>query len=331
MNKGVKNQFHRYIFLALIAIMIIISYKIIQPYILALISSFILAFLAKPLYSILNKKLNSSFSAILCITILTLIILIPLALVVAGITQQAYSTLNDPEIKSFFAEASSSPILKNLNFDFLSLREKGITFIINIIASAFSYLPSLIVSLIIIFFGTYYILINWNFLASSLENYLPFENKKAIAEDIAKATKGILYGTLIIAVIEALIAGIGFGLLGIKAYLLLTALIFILAFIPNLGPALVWIPLAIIYLLSENYPIAIGIIIIGVIMSLLIDTFLRTKILGETSNIHPLLMLVGILGGLSVFGIFGFIIGPLILLYTIKLIQEGIKNKEKVL
>ncbi|MBI2632046.1 AI-2E family transporter [Candidatus Pacearchaeota archaeon] len=326
MNKEVKNQLHHYIFLAIIVIMLILSYKILRPYFIALISAFILSYLTLPLYKLLNKKLKSSFSAILCILIVFLIILIPVSFIIANTVKQAYVALSDIDINSFFTNISKSTFLSDLHLDVASLREKVISFIINIVSSIASYLPSLLVSIIVMLFGMYYMLTNWSYLSSSLERYLPFKNKKSVIEDISKTTRGILYGMLLLAFIEFIVTAIGFAILGVNSYLLLAALVFILAFIPNIGPGLVWIPLVLISVALGNYSVAIGTIILGLILSIPIDTILRTKLLGKTSNIHPLIMLLGVLGGLSLFGIFGFIIGPLVLLYTIRLIEEAIKQ-----
>lgn len=326
MNKEVKNHLQQYIFLAIIAIMLILSYKILQPYLIALMSAFILSFLTLPLYKILNKKLNSSVSAFSCIIITFLVILIPISAIIGGVAQQAYIALSDVDVTSLYTKISSTPLFESLNLDIASLKEKIISVIINLISSVANYLPSFFISIIVMLFSMYYMLINWSLLSVSLERYLPFKNKKDVIEDITKTTRGILYGMLLLAFIEFIVAAIGLVILGVKSYLLLASLIFILAFIPNIGPGLVWIPLVLINIALGNYTVAIGSIILGLILSIPIDTFLRTKLLGKTSRIHPLIMLLGVLGGLSLFGIFGFIIGPLILLYTIRIIEEAIKQ-----
>jgi len=326
MNKEVKDKLNQYLFLVIIAIMLFLSYKILKPYLIALISAFILTFLTLPLYKLLNKKINGSISAVLCIIIIFLIILIPVSAIIGSMAKQAYNALSNANVNAILQKISSSPYLDYLNLDIVSLREKFISIFIDIISSVASYLPSLIVSLVVLIFGMYYMFTNWIILSNSLEKYLPFKNKKDVINDITKTTKGILYGMFIIAIIEFIVAAVGFAILGVDSYLILAAIIFILAFIPNIGPGLVWIPLALINIALGNYSIAIGAIILGLIISIPIDTFLRTKLLGDTSRIHPLIMLLGVLGGLSLFGIFGFVIGPLILLYTIRIIEEAIKT-----
>ena len=128
------------------------------------------------------------------------------------------------------------------------------------------------------------------------------------------------------ALIEFVVGVIGFYLVGVKAYILLPALIFLFAFIPGLGPVLVWGPLAIFYIALQDYPTGIGVIIVGLIISLVIEILLRNKLVGSSTGINPLVMLIGIIGGMTIFGLFGFIIGPLILVYTLKLIQQTVSH-----
>jgi predicted PurR-regulated permease PerM len=105
-------------------------------------------------------------------------------------------------------------------------------------------------------------------------------------------------------------------------------LVFFFAFIPAIGPAFVWVPTLVYYLAIGDYFTAGGLIVLGFILSFLIDAVLRAKVLGEKSKINPLLMIVGILGGISVFGVFGFIIGPLVLLYTLEILQAVLTAKD---
>ncbi len=329
MKESIESNLRKYIFWGIILLLIIASYFIVKPYLIALITSFILAFLVKPFHTLLSKKLNKHLSAIITVLLIVAIVILPLATITTGVIQQAYSSLNDESLKASLENLSDKSFFESINLDIDNLRSKITTALIDLITSSISYIPSLALSLIIIVVSTYYILINWKNLSLRLEEFVPFTNKTKVVKDIAESTKGIVYGTILIAIIEAIVSSIGFALLGVPNSLFMAALIFFFGFIPGIGPAFVWVPIAIYYTIMKYYPQAIGVIILGVIISVLIDNILKTKILGEKSNIHPLIMLVGILGGISLFGIFGFIIGPLILIYTIKLISESVHQKNK--
>ncbi len=322
------DELRRYLLFATIFLLLFLSFKIIQPYIIIIISAFILSYLARPIYLKLNKKLGEGFSAMICITLILLVVLVPIGGIVGGITNQAYGLIDDENISIILEKISSSQFLEKLNIqiDWQNIIEKATLLLISVLSSAISYIPSLIISLIVLIFGIYYILVNWDDLARELKEYLPFQDKNKISQEINRSTKGIIYGSLVIAIIEFVVAGIGFYFSGVNLYFLLPSLIFFLAFIPGLGPTIVWVPLAVYYFFTADWFALIGVTITGAILSLYIDMILRAKILGGKLKINSFVMLIGILGGISLFGIFGFIIGPLILVYSIEILRELVKG-----
>ncbi|MFH1711266.1 MAG: AI-2E family transporter [Nanoarchaeota archaeon] len=327
MKRGSNNDLKRYFLVGIIIVLFFLSYKIIAPYLITLISAFVLAYLSKPLYFKLRKKLGKNLAATICIAVIILIIFLVAGLLAGEISSQVNYFLNNENASSFLERISETSFAEKLNLDVAGLTEKGAIFIVSLVTSAISYLPSIFITLLILVLGVYYILINWETIVTRLKGLLPFKDKEKITKEISQTTKAILYGSLFIALIEFFIAIVGFYILGIKAYILLAVLLFFFAFIPGLGPALIWVPTAIYLLITKSWFSLIGIIIIGVILSYGIDTLLRIKILGKKTKINPFIMLIGIIGGITVFGIFGFIIGPLILVYTIRLVKGIIENR----
>lgn len=321
-----EGELKQYILLAIIILLVVLSYFIIKPYFIAIISSFVLAYLIKPIHNKIRKSMPESISAMICILIAFLVLILPFALLIGGVTTQSIESLNVKEVKSFLSIISAHPILENLNINLDEIKQKGTILLVSLLTSTLKQIPHVIVSILITLIGTYYILLNWEEIVSSLKNYLPFKNKDHVSKEISKVTDHIVYGTILIAFVELFIAVIGFYFLGVNFYLLFAVLIFISAFIPFIGPGLIWLPLAAYYLFTSRIQTGIGIIIIGLIISILIELMLKNKIIGDKTKINPFIILLGVFGGISLFGIFGFIIGPLILIYTIKLLQEAVKH-----
>jgi len=320
-----KKGMVKYIFWAIIALLVIFSYVIIQQYIVSLITAFVLAYLVKPVYDKFNKKFNNKISAALSILLILIVIILPLLAIIGGVVAQASNSLNASELKTVIQTLSENPLIQKLNLELLT--NKILSLLISLLTSVVAFVPAFILSLIIILFGTFYILINWNTLSSNLKKYIPFKNKQKVTKEISQVTDNLVYGVVLIALIEFVVAAIGFYFSGVEYFLLLSALLALTAFIPGIGPTFVWALLAIYNLFITNYYSAIGIIITGLIISIYIDTILRYKILETKTKINPIIMLIGVLGGVPLFGIFGFIIGPLILVYTIKLLQNAVKQE----
>lgn len=320
-----ENPIKKYIFIIVVAALIILSFFIARQFFIAIISAYILAFLIKPVHHLLSKKINYKLAAILCILIILAIFIIPVSIVLITVLNQINYAIDITAVSSAISEKiSSMPLLSKINTE--PLIQQGLSYIFNIIKSTILELPFLAISILIAMFGIYYILINWNLLSHTLKKYLPFKNKDEIAYEIANSTKKIVYGYFLIAFIEFIVASIGFSISGVPYALLFAIIIAIFAFIPGIGPGVVWLPLSAYNFIQGNYFTAIGVLITGLIISLVIETFLYVKILGKQSQINPLILLVGIFGGVPLFGIFGFVIGPLVLIYTIKLLEEAITS-----
>jgi predicted PurR-regulated permease PerM len=321
MQRDEKERLHRYLFFGIIFVLIVLSFFIIRSFIVPLISAFVLAFLIKPLFDIIEKKTNKVLSAIICILLIILAILIPLGTITAGITAQAYQSLNDGFLTNIVASLSENILQTNINLT--DLFNTATSALISLLTSALSYIPSLILSLLVTILAIYYILINWDFLEYSLKKYLPFENKDKISREIAETTKNMVHGTILIGIIEFILSFVVFYALEIPYPLLLSGLIFLLAFIPAGGPTIVWGPLALYSLINQDYTSAISLLILGAVLAFFVEIFLKSKLTTKNSQINIIVMIIGIVGGIALFGIFGFIIGPLILAYTLKLIETA--------
>ena len=319
-----RSTYKKYVLWGVLVILVILSYFIIHPYITALASAFILAYLVRPLCKKLQKKMPNWLAALICTVLVLLILVLPLLLITGKITAQAYNSLQENNINLIINKIASHPYLSNI--DLQPIKEKGISIFIQLVSSTLLHLPNIILTIFVTIFGMYYILLYWDSLSKRLRDYLPFKDKDRITKEIAGITNNLVYGTILIGMIEFVVASIGLYFSHVPAFLLISALIFLAAFIPGIGPGAIWVPTAIYYLLKGNYGTMTGVIITGLIISILVDTILRNIILSKQSKINPLVLLVGILGGVTLFGIFGFIIGPLVLSYTLKIIEEIIEK-----
>jgi predicted PurR-regulated permease PerM len=330
MEKEDKLILNKIIFWAMILLLGILTYLIIKSYLAAIISAYILAYLVKPLHRRLSNKLNPKLAAIVCILIIVLIIVLPLILIAQTTISQAYNLLGDKDLKSTLEKLSENAILKQTGISLDTITQWIISLLIDLLSSALKYAPLLIITIVIMLWGVYYILIEWDSISANLKRFIPFKNKEKSVKDIDNATKALVHGTFFIALIEFALVATTFGILGINGFLILATLVGIFAFIPGLGPIIIWAPTAAYQIIQANYVSGIIIIIVGLIMSIGIETFLLGRIVQSRAKINPLVSFIGIIGGVPLFGIFGIIIGPLILIYTLKIGQEAFENSPQV-
>lgn len=320
MKKGEEKKY--FVWIMMIALLIV-AFLIIRSFITPLISAFVLAYLMLPVFNFLNKKkIPKNFSSLICVLIVILIFLVPLGGILTGIVYQAEQAITPQSLETVKDFINSIPLLDQLEVNWQEILKSSVNFLINLLSNAAKSIPSAIISTFIVLIGIYYILIDWERISKNLKKTIPFKDKEKISKEISKATNNIIYGTILVSLIGFVISAVGFFLLGIDQYLFYAIIMALFLFIPVIGPSLLWVPLTIYYLINQDFPLAIGVLILGLIVSNIVDNLIRMKVVGKKAKINPLIMFVGILGGISLFGIFGFIIGPLILVYSIKILQE---------
>jgi predicted PurR-regulated permease PerM len=144
--------------------------------------------------------------------------------------------------------------------------------------------------------------------------YLPLEpeQENRMVERFVSVARATLKGSLVIGVIQGALAGVAFAVVGVPSPAFWGTVMAVLSIIPGVGTALVWIPACIWLIAIGRLGAAIGLATWCVIVVGTVDNFLRPLLIGRDTKMSDLLVLLGTLGGLIVFGAIGFIIGPII-------------------
>jgi len=137
-----------------------------------------------------------------------------------------------------------------------------------------------------------------------------------------------IYGGILIAAIQGVLGGLSFWILGISSPVFWGTAMALLSFIPLGGTAFIWAPASLLFFIQGAFLKGLVLLGIGVFVISMVDNFLRPLFVGVRTNIHPLLLLFAVLGGIQVFGMIGLVAGPLIASLCITLIGiyiQGIK------
>ncbi len=168
------------------------------------------------------------------------------------------------------------------------------------------------VNLVVMLFGLFFFLKDGERWLQRLMYLMPLgdNNEKILYKRFTSTSKATLKGTIFIGIIQGAIGGTLFAILGIPSAAILGLVMTLCSILPPLGSSIVWLPLAIILLVTGNVNDGIGVLIGGGFISVL-DNFLRPRLVGRDIQMHPLIILLSTLGGLGAFGISGVVIGPL--------------------
>lgn len=166
----------------------------------------------------------------------------------------------------------------------------------------------------ILLYTMFFFLIDGRSLLRRVLFYLPLadEDEQRMVNKFVSVTRATLKGTLLIGLAQGTLAGLGFAVAGIEGAVFWGTLMAVLSIIPGIGTALVWIPAAGILMLTGH--VTAGVLLAvwcGVVVGS-IDNVLRPRLVGRDTEMHDLLILFSTLGGIFLFGVLGFIVGPIL-------------------
>ena len=153
---------------------------------------------------------------------------------------------------------------------------------------------------------------------------MPFEanQRKRIIRNIQQYLNAFIHVQVVIGIVQGVLAAIGFWIFGLPYPLLAGFAAGIFSILPIIGPYVLYVPVGIFTYASFGLTTALGIIIYGLTLGSIMDYLVRPFFYGKKVRMHPLVMFLGIFGGMKVMGFIGIIIGPIILSIAIALFKE---------
>ncbi len=325
-----RSKHARYFGIGTIVVLVLMSLLVVFPYFTPLISGVIFAYIFRPVYKFFKKEFNNNIAAsLLTIFVSMLTIILPFLFLMNSLVGEANemyiyaleyldgNSLNINEVSLKLQETFGLSInLEEVAKDMASIIISG--------AQAFlKAFPKKVLDIFITFFTMYYLLINWNFLKRRIRETLPVEKniQNKFTKQFENITYALVYSQIVIAMIQGIIGGLGFWIFGISNPVMWGIVMAVLALLPVIGPPIVWAPAVIFLFFKGSVWPAIGLGIYSTVLTSGVDNILRPYIVEKKAKVHPVLVLVGILGGLSLFGVMGIIIGPIILAATLTAVE----------
>ncbi|SFC41591.1 Predicted PurR-regulated permease PerM [Parapedobacter composti] len=210
--------------------------------------------------------------------------------------------------------------------------ERSATYFGGLLTSLLSGAAGLFLDIAVMYFLLYFILVNFRGFEQGLLRYSPFgiENAMKFGLELRNITYSNVVGQTIIALVQGAALALGFWIFGFDDAFFWGVICAILAFIPLLGPPLIFVPAAIIAFTQGSNLAAIGLLIYGFVVVINIDNVLRLIIAKKLGDIHPIITVVGIIIGLPLFGVMGLVYGPLLLSYFLITVRIYEANKRHI-
>lgn len=308
---------------ALVAVLGIAIALALTPFATGLLGAAVLYVVCAPGHRRLSRVLPPRVAAAVVLTIALVLVLLPLAVVLGIMVSEAPNTLRMLEGGAVLERLSQ---LKIGPLDVgAQLASAGGTAVAWLSQHALAFVGSAArgtLSLVIAFFGLYYLLMHPRRIWMSVRDFLPFSEQAAetLRERFHNVTVASLVGIVLTSVLQGTIVGIGFVLAGLPSAAFWAVITAIVAVLPMLGSALVWVPGVAVLAVNQQWGGAVLLAVLGLIAANA-DNVVRLIVFKRISDIHPMATLIGAFAGLKYVGLLGVLLGPLAIAYFFELLK----------
>lgn len=322
---------------AVLILLIVLSFLLLRPIIMSIILGIVLAFIFTPVYDFVLKYIKrKNLTAFLMCLILICLVVIPLWYIFpVAIDQSIKFYMNSQDLdfvtplKAIFPSVFQSEQFSNeIGLALHSFVTKTTNSLMNSLSGVILKFPTLFLQLLVVFFSFFFVLRDKEELILYIQSLMPFskEVEKRLFKSSKDLTISILYGQIVLGIVQGIIAGIGFFVFGVPNALLLTIFAMLAGVFPIIGTSIVWVPVAIYLLIAGNPVAALGVVMFGLI-STIVETLFKPIFISRRAKMNSSLILFGMVGGILFFGLLGLILGPLILAYLF-IVIEAYRNKK---
>ena len=308
---------------------------ILLPFYAAVMWGVILALLFTPLYHWLLVKFGNrpTLAALCTMAVVIVVVIVPVTLVTLALAQEAsglYLRLQSGELNptQYFQRAFNrlpdwvTAVLDRLGLvNFATLQRRltatisqgsqfAATQLFNIGQNTFDFVVSLFIALYL----AYFLIRDGNHVVRAIGRVIPLApaHKHQLWDKFTTVVRATVKGNLLVAAIQGVLGGLAFWFLGVSGALLWAVVMAALSMLPAIGAALVWVPVALYFLLNDATWQGLALIAYGVFVIGLVDNLLRPILVGKDTLMPDYVVMITTVGGMAVFGINGFVLGPLI-------------------
>ena len=326
------KTFQKAFLILLLSSISILFIVVVRGFLIALLLAAIFSSMVKPLYARLSKLTSdrNKLSSLLTVLLISLTILIPLASFFLLVASQsiAISESVGPWIEEQLSDSNEtgrwferviflepfSQYEEEISKKLGELVTQAGTLLFEGLKTITTGTLSFFFQLFIMLYAMYFFLLHGDSVLRKILYYMPLGNQseKRLLNRLVSVSRATIKGVLVVGAIQGLLGGAAFAVLGIPNAAFWGTLMAVFSIIPALGTGIVWVP-------ATLYLIASGSTTSGIILGLwcaavvgTVDNLLRPWLVGKDAQIPDLLILITTLGGIFLFGIVGFILGPVI-------------------
>ncbi|MBI4087142.1 AI-2E family transporter [Candidatus Kaiserbacteria bacterium] len=313
-------------FFGILGLAAYVMWQIVEPFFGSLAVAAIIATVGYPFYRrilVLMPRQNRGLAALATTLLIGLLVVVPLAVLAYLIFEQTFSlytflshdgaTTVNQSISHI--ESLVHGVVPSFTFDAGTYARQATEWLATHIGAIFAATTSTVFFIFIATVAVFYFFRDGEQCIAYITEIspLPKEENAHIFKALARSMRSVVLGTLAVAIIQGVLTAIGFAIFGISTPVLWGAVAAVGSLIPGVGTLIVFVPAVVYFALQGSYGAMLGLVIWGSVAVGMIDNLLGPYLMSRGAALHPLLVLLTVLGGIAVFGPMGFILGPVTL------------------
>jgi predicted PurR-regulated permease PerM len=323
------SLFQRTSFLIILGAISIGFLFMVRGFVLTILMAAVFTGLSFPLYGFFLKRIKHPLVASVATLIsLTLLLVLPISAVIVVAYHEALLFFNTfdfsalPEMVERFADQMRirfPDLLSGINPGDLSQMaanalKQSLQFVIKQGADLSVSLAANLVNFFLMLFIMFYLYMDGEAILRKLIHWSPLRDdyEEILIRKFVAVSRATLKGILLVGMLQGMLGALLFWTVGLRSPVFLGVLMVFASVIPAVGCALVWLPAAIYLLLAGKFWAGVVVILIGALVIGSVDNVLRPKLVGRDIKMHDLMVLISTLGGLALFGLPGFVVGPIL-------------------
>jgi len=338
MNRIVEYVF----FFGFMGIVAYVVWQMFAPFLSALALAAIIVTICYPLHLKVVQKMpkkNQTLAAFVTTILVGFVVIVPFAFIASSLVNEAvsiYGLASDGEVgfeETFIElEATIQRYAPGAELDAIEYIKQATTWLAGNVGAIFAGTASTVFLFFIAMIGSFYLFRDGKEFTKKLVviSPLPDNEDELILKRLAQAVRSVAMGTVLVALIQGTLTGFGFWLFGFERAILWGVIASFGALIPGVGTTIVFVPAILFSIFTGSYVTAVGLAIWAMFAVGLIDNLLGPYLMSRGNSMHPFIILLAVLGGISVFGPIGFIVGPVVVslfmvlleLYTIHISSQ---------
>lgn len=333
------------LFAAFVTIAVYLFFRVMKPFLVPIIWGAVLSGVFYPINNRLRRRLKrDNLRALIMCALAALVIILPVVFLAFGLASEAtdlyprfkaalgagrYDFILRPhvygwneKVRQLLGDRVDTSSLDVESF-ILANVDRISRFLVNQLSRFIGNLSLAIVTFVFTLISMFYFFRDGDHLVRRVRELLPMSEdlKATLSHRITEVVHATIYGGVAVALVQGILGGLIFWILGIRSPILWGAVMALFALIPPLGPSLIYVPAAIILGISGSWVKAVILAALGVVLISNVDNVMKPLIIGKRAKMHQLILLFSIIGGIMAFGLVGIILGPVLAAIILALLE----------